>query len=138
VAKSAVPPGVKAPVPVSEVEPTTSAAVAGGGASATIQLDKDTLKSTAKDLSKVTTDEMLSAMAKSAVPPGVKAPVPVSEVEPTTSAAVAGFVTVERQRDQALRPDRRLHGDEARHRGARGRLDLAHRHKPATTFWVAW
>ena len=34
----------------------------GGGASATIQLDKDTLKSTAKDLSKVTTDEMLSAI----------------------------------------------------------------------------
>ena len=34
----------------------------GGGASATIQLDKDTLKSTAKDLSKVTTDELLSAI----------------------------------------------------------------------------
>ncbi|AWN46618.1 flagellin [Methylobacterium terrae] len=34
----------------------------GGGASAAIQLDKDTLKSTAKDLTKVTTDEMLAAI----------------------------------------------------------------------------
>jgi flagellin len=34
----------------------------GGGASATIQLDKDTLKSSAKNLAAVTTDEMLAAI----------------------------------------------------------------------------
>jgi flagellin len=34
----------------------------GGGASAAIQLDKDTLKSSAKDLSAVTTDEVLAAI----------------------------------------------------------------------------